>query len=214
MPARVDRLVGETLDVDNLDIDGARIYACLLSLAGHPESAQYWWQLAAGAGDRMAAYCLHLHHECRGELREAEHWANETVRGRANVSASRPQHILLAALSRHVPAPVGRASPPSRCDRNWNAWPRPTATSAASPAVPTGASPPGCTPPSADADPPPGRTRPQPADAGGTPGRPAARAGRPQDRRQGRRRTRTRRRPLLDTGGRPHIQSRPATRRP
>ncbi|MFI5809316.1 hypothetical protein [Streptomyces sp. NPDC051561] len=59
---------------DLLDINGALAFACLLYLTGHPESAQFWWQLAAGAGLRAAAYCLHLHHSSRSESREAAHW--------------------------------------------------------------------------------------------------------------------------------------------
>ncbi|MEU1668582.1 hypothetical protein ABZ547_34375, partial [Streptomyces sparsogenes] len=72
--AHVDRLVAE-LDEDcpapydtttPLDVHGAQIFACLLHLTGHPESAQFWWELAAGAEVRGAAYCLHLHHISRG----------------------------------------------------------------------------------------------------------------------------------------------------
>ncbi|MBL1093138.1 MULTISPECIES: hypothetical protein [Streptomyces] len=47
-------------DLEDLDVDGAQVFACMLSLADHPESAQFWWQFAAGAGNRAAAYCLHL----------------------------------------------------------------------------------------------------------------------------------------------------------
>ncbi|MFD8545328.1 hypothetical protein [Streptomyces sp. NPDC059649] len=61
-------------DLEDLDVDGAQVFACMLSLADHPESAQFWWQFAAGAGNRAAAYCLHLHHLGRGEVAEAEHW--------------------------------------------------------------------------------------------------------------------------------------------
>ncbi|MFD5107249.1 hypothetical protein [Streptomyces cinereoruber] len=53
--------------------DGAAVFACLLFLTGHPESAQFWWQLSAGAGNRIAAYCLHLRHLALGEHREAAH---------------------------------------------------------------------------------------------------------------------------------------------
>ncbi|UCM91297.1 hypothetical protein [Streptomyces marincola] len=58
-------------------LKGAMVFACLLYLTGHQESAQFWWQLAAGAGDRTAAYCLHLHHRDLGEPREATHWYRE-----------------------------------------------------------------------------------------------------------------------------------------
>ncbi|MEU9923865.1 hypothetical protein AB0H51_21660 [Streptomyces griseoluteus] len=72
----VDRLAQEpdAVTVDQLDVDGALVFACLLHLTEHRESAQFWWQLAAGAGHRAAAYCLHLHHLALGESREARHW--------------------------------------------------------------------------------------------------------------------------------------------
>ncbi|GGZ03579.1 hypothetical protein [Streptomyces poonensis] len=73
----VDRLAQEPAalqDDRHLDVDGALVFACLLHLTDHRESAQFWWQLAAGAGHRAAAYCLHLHHLALGETREARHW--------------------------------------------------------------------------------------------------------------------------------------------
>ncbi|WP_329266546.1 hypothetical protein [Streptomyces sp. NBC_01451] len=77
----VDRLAQEPDEVtaDQLDVDGALIFACLLHLTDHRESAQFWWQLAAGAGHRAAAYCLHLHHLALGETREARHWLHEVT---------------------------------------------------------------------------------------------------------------------------------------
>ncbi|MGW8333610.1 hypothetical protein ACWGLE_37610 [Streptomyces sp. NPDC055897] len=74
----VDRLAQDPpaspVEEDQLDENGAAVFAGLLYLTGHPESAQFWWQLAAGAGHRGAAYCLHLHHLALGEQREAAHW--------------------------------------------------------------------------------------------------------------------------------------------
>lgn len=64
---------------DSFDIHGALVFACLLSLTNQPESAQFWWQLAAGAGNRIAAYCLHLHHLGLGESREAQHWYHQVL---------------------------------------------------------------------------------------------------------------------------------------
>lgn len=55
--------------------DGALHFACLLSLADACDGAQWWWQYAAGAGNATAAYCLHLFHLGRGEMRDADHWA-------------------------------------------------------------------------------------------------------------------------------------------
>ncbi|OIK25539.1 DUF6879 family protein [Streptomyces malaysiense] len=57
-----------------VDIDGALHFGCLLNLAKKPEGALWWWQYAAGASDATAAYCLHLFHLRRGELRDADHW--------------------------------------------------------------------------------------------------------------------------------------------
>ncbi|MDX3698055.1 hypothetical protein PV726_49570 [Streptomyces europaeiscabiei] len=78
----VDRLAQEPetpADERHLDVDGALVFACLLHLTDHRESAQFWWQLAAGAGHRAAAYCLHLHHLSLGETREARHWLHEVT---------------------------------------------------------------------------------------------------------------------------------------
>ncbi|MFE3074236.1 hypothetical protein [Streptomyces sp. NPDC059247] len=61
----------------DLDLVGWFVFACLLYLAGHPESARYWWQAAAGAGHALAAYCLHLQHLVDGELELAAHWRKQ-----------------------------------------------------------------------------------------------------------------------------------------
>lgn len=65
--------------IDDIDIHGVHVFGCTLYLAHHPESALFWWQLAAGAGHSGAAYCLHLHHLSVGELREAAFWKRQTV---------------------------------------------------------------------------------------------------------------------------------------
>lgn len=77
----IDRLAQEpdAVSEDQLDVDGALVFACLLHLTDYRESAQFWWQLAAGAGHRAAAYCLHLHHLALGETREARHWLHEVT---------------------------------------------------------------------------------------------------------------------------------------
>ncbi|MGI5451494.1 hypothetical protein ACQEVM_38180 [Streptomyces sp. CA-243310] len=62
---------------EDVDIDGVQVFACALHLAGHPESARFWWQLAAGAGHSGAAYCLYLHHLGGGDLREARFWKRQ-----------------------------------------------------------------------------------------------------------------------------------------
>ncbi|HET9382870.1 MAG TPA: hypothetical protein VFP69_18880 [Streptomyces sp.] len=61
----------------DLDVDGAHVFACMLHLAGHPESACFWWQFAAGAGNRNATYCLYLHHLEQGDVKEAHQWRTQ-----------------------------------------------------------------------------------------------------------------------------------------
>ncbi|MCD9146108.1 hypothetical protein [Streptomyces albireticuli] len=74
---------------EGIDPDGALHFACLLSLANEPACAQFWWQFSAGAGNALAAYCLHLLHLGRGDLRDADHWACQAV-----------------ALTDHYPGPL------------------------------------------------------------------------------------------------------------
>ncbi|MFI8194817.1 DUF6207 family protein [Streptomyces sp. NPDC085946] len=57
--------------------EGAWILGCLLHLAGVEEGARYWWQYAAGAGDRGASYCLSLHHRARGDDHAADFWLDQ-----------------------------------------------------------------------------------------------------------------------------------------
>ncbi|MFD7283905.1 hypothetical protein ACFV80_44695 [Streptomyces sp. NPDC059862] len=95
----VDRLAQEPdapADDGHLDVDGALVFACLLHLTDHRESAQFWWQLAAGAGHRAAAYCLHLHHLSLGESREARHWLHEVTDDVLDSEA--PDSVFLATL--------------------------------------------------------------------------------------------------------------------
>ncbi|MCP9213261.1 hypothetical protein [Streptomyces cucumeris] len=86
--AHVDQLVDQLNESTpsrgdtTLNVHGAQIFACLLYLTGHPASAQFWWELAAGADVRGAAYCLHLHHIGQGEDREAMHWLLQAQRER------------------------------------------------------------------------------------------------------------------------------------
>lgn len=95
----VDRLAQEPdglQDDRHLDVDGALVFACLLHLTDHRESAQFWWQLAAGAGHRAAAYCLHLHHYALGEMREARHWLHVVTDDALDTEA--PDTTFLATL--------------------------------------------------------------------------------------------------------------------
>lgn len=90
-----------------LDIQGAVVFACLLSLTDQPESAQFWWQLAAGAGNRVAAYCLHLHHLVLGEAREAQHWYHQVTRAIEDAVDTAPDQAFLDGLGT-VAGYVGR----------------------------------------------------------------------------------------------------------
>ncbi|MET7575288.1 hypothetical protein ABZT04_43580 [Streptomyces sp. NPDC005492] len=74
------------LTEDHMDVEGALVYACLLHLTDHPESAQFWWQLAAGAGSRAAAYCRHLHHLAVGESKRAWHWFHQLTHAVADTT--------------------------------------------------------------------------------------------------------------------------------
>ncbi|GAB2765529.1 hypothetical protein [Streptomyces bullii] len=56
---------------------GAWILGCLLHLAGAEDGARYWWQYAAGAGDRGAIYCLSLYHRARGDDHAAKFWLDQ-----------------------------------------------------------------------------------------------------------------------------------------
>jgi hypothetical protein len=102
------------LTEDQMDVDGALVYGCLLYLTGHPESAQFWWQLAAGAGSRAAAYCLHLHHLSVGESRRARHWFHQLTHSMADTAA--PDAAFLEGLeifARYVRTNGSRAIPPT-----------------------------------------------------------------------------------------------------
>lgn len=58
--------------------EGAWILGCVLHLAGAEDGARYWWQYAAGAGDRGAGYCLSLLHRARGDDQTADFWLGQT----------------------------------------------------------------------------------------------------------------------------------------
>ncbi|WP_051852039.1 hypothetical protein [Streptomyces sp. NRRL F-5650] len=58
--------------------EGAWILGCLLHLASAEDGARYWWQYAAGAGDRGAGYCLSLLHRARGDDQTADFWLDQT----------------------------------------------------------------------------------------------------------------------------------------
>ncbi|MGW1953620.1 hypothetical protein ACWCPI_12840 [Streptomyces sp. NPDC001920] len=59
---------------------GARVLGCMLQLCAREESARFWWQYAAGAGDSAANYCLYLHHRALGEHGVADWWQTQHAR--------------------------------------------------------------------------------------------------------------------------------------
>ncbi|WP_190093581.1 hypothetical protein [Streptomyces melanogenes] len=115
----VDRLAqdapGIPAEEDNLDVEGAAIYACLLYLTAHPESAQFWWQLAAGAGHRAAGYCLHLHHLSLGEDREAAHWHHQVMHAPARTADPLDEEFIesIEAVARYVHTHGSHAAAPT-----------------------------------------------------------------------------------------------------
>lgn len=72
--ASLSRLV----DHDRIDPEGAVVFAALLHLTGHRDAAQFWWQFAAGGGNRTAAFCLYLAHQQRAEFKDAAYWRGQS----------------------------------------------------------------------------------------------------------------------------------------
>jgi hypothetical protein len=95
-------------DVD-AEIEGFRLFGCLLHLTGHPVSARFWWRLAAGADDRLSAFCVYLQHLQCGELREAEWWLQEASRPDTDADVTPPAPALpdMPDYFRAVPAMLG-----------------------------------------------------------------------------------------------------------
>lgn len=58
---------------------GARVLGCVLHLTEQEDSARFWWQYAAGAGDGAAVHCLYLHHLAHGEEPEARWWRTQAL---------------------------------------------------------------------------------------------------------------------------------------
>jgi hypothetical protein len=65
------------LDTGPTEPEGALVFAALLHLAGYREPAQFWFEFAAGAGHRTAAFCLFLLHRQRSEHRTAGYWRSQ-----------------------------------------------------------------------------------------------------------------------------------------
>ena len=56
---------------------GARVLGCIMQLIGDGYGARFWWQYATGSYDRLASYCLYLHHLTLGEAQAADWWHEE-----------------------------------------------------------------------------------------------------------------------------------------
>ncbi|MEW1722145.1 hypothetical protein [Streptomyces sp. NPDC093109] len=68
------------VDQDRIDPEGAVVFAALLQLTGHHEAARFWWQFAAGGGNRTAAFCLFLTHRRSAEFKDAAYWRAQSRR--------------------------------------------------------------------------------------------------------------------------------------
>nr|WSZ94482.1 hypothetical protein OH820_01425 [Streptomyces sp. NBC_00857] len=92
------------VDHDRIDPEGAVVFAALLHLIGHKDAAQFWWQFAAGGGNRTAAFCLFLAHQQRAEFKDAAYWRTQSRHlsrpGRTQVPPT------LSALSSLLPESV------------------------------------------------------------------------------------------------------------
>jgi hypothetical protein len=101
--AQIDRLArdpdSDSID-DLLEAGGALVFACVLYLTNYRESAQFWWQLAAGADRRTAAYCLHLHHLSLGEEREARHWFHQVTDTLLDSETEAPDEVFLSSMKK------------------------------------------------------------------------------------------------------------------
>ncbi len=96
--------------------EGARVLACVLELAGRQDSARFWWQYAAGAGDVTAAHCLCLHHLALAEVGEALWWHAQTSpdpRAPAARPATDPYDAAVTwGITLEAVAPPGHRLPP------------------------------------------------------------------------------------------------------
>jgi hypothetical protein len=125
-PGGLDRLARALGPSCVLEPDGARVLGCVLALAAAQDSARFWWQYAAGAGDHPAAFCLSLYHEAHGETEEADWWHGQVdlpalasdslppteelrlgLRVLRRLQEDRPFSKGVAAAIAYVPAAVG-----------------------------------------------------------------------------------------------------------
>ncbi|MCS0634741.1 glycoprotein [Streptomyces sp. LP05-1] len=95
------------LDHDDIQPEGALVFAALLHLAGYGQEARFWFEFAAGAGSRTAAFCCFLIHQRQAEYRDARHWRVQARRlpgSCANRATGRhpllPEHVRHDLISR------------------------------------------------------------------------------------------------------------------
>lgn len=118
----LNEFVTETLPAPT----GARAVGCILLLADKTESARFWWQYAAGAGDNTAGYCLYLHHLARGDTLIAEWWRGQTrITTDSAISTTRPPIVPALLNSITVDAKITTVLRVLRAltdtPRRWNA---------------------------------------------------------------------------------------------
>ncbi len=75
---QASRDIARLVDDCGLSTAGAVAFGCLLHLAGE-EAAGFWWEFAAGAGERGGAYLLMLDHKRRVELRDEVLWRDRLM---------------------------------------------------------------------------------------------------------------------------------------
>ncbi|MCT9093940.1 glycoprotein [Streptomyces sp. ASQP_92] len=92
---QAQRSISLLVESDPIEPEGALVFAALLHLSGHRDPAQFWFEFAAGAGNRTAAFCLTLLHQQRSEHRTADHW-----------------RTLIPTPEQATPQPAADASPP------------------------------------------------------------------------------------------------------
>ncbi|MET9555662.1 hypothetical protein [Streptomyces sp. NPDC006645] len=90
-------------DDDRPDPEGAVVFGALLHLTRDYDGAQFWWQFAAGGGNRTAAFCLSLAHGRRAEFSDARHWRAQARRltGPDSDAPAVPARPLLPECIRH-----------------------------------------------------------------------------------------------------------------
>ncbi|MEU0663791.1 hypothetical protein [Streptomyces lavendulocolor] len=128
-----------------LDPDGAVILGCVLQLAAREDSARFWWQFAAGAGDMSAACCLYLHHLSLGETREADWWrvqmmpdsSVELVGSEPEAEAPACEGIPWAASRTYTMLAIGLEDGPPTATVTWQHMVLPRAAAAVVRYVPT-----------------------------------------------------------------------------